>query len=74
MTNRTHTLTVILCSAKLRETAMLFLGARQGGQIAHRSLELLKREVDFLAAQHNLVSFFSFQGGKCFQLAHISQT
>lgn len=63
MTNRTHTLTVILCSVELRDTAMLFFSAQQGGQIAHRSSELFKREVDFLVAQHDFVfSFLSKEG------------
>lgn len=54
MTNRTHTLTVMLCSVELGDT-QCFFSARQGGQIAHRSLELLKKEVEFLVAQHNFV-------------------
>lgn len=48
MTNRIHTLAVILCSAKIRDTAMLFVylffvsSARQGGQIARRSFGAVK--------------------------------
>lgn len=76
MTNRSNTLTVISCSAKLRETAtfFVFFSARQEGQIAHRSLELPNREFDFLAAQHNSVSFFSVRGGESFKLSDISHT
>ena len=66
MTNRANTLTVISCSAKVRETAtfFFFFSARQEGQIAHRSLELPNREFDFLAAQHNSVFLFCPGRGK----------
>lgn len=73
MTNRTHTLTVILCSAKLRETATAFLEAQRGGQIAHRSLEQLNREGDFFKALAQFcVLFFFFSIGNVF--LHICQT
>lgn len=77
MTNRASCISgnFIQCRVKRHSDAYVFFilmvvgfffTAQQEGQSAHRSLELFKRDVNFLVSQHNFILLLSDKGRECF--------
>lgn len=73
MTNRTHTLTVILCSVKLVETATL--AAQQGNKLLIHLWTFFKRVVNFFLALCSTIVNFCFSLTEShFYFSHFSQS